>query len=720
MLRTKIALLTAVAAVGATQTAAALAADHPPLDALTQLPGAAGCLTAPDARDDCARATGIADVYRAAVSPDGATLYAATNTWDDDRLLTFRTTALGGLEQLPGAAGCYASGPVDGCTELAGVDDLGALAVAPDGRFLYALGSAGDTRITTFARDTTTGALTRVAGDAGCVRGGAATADCRAATGLSGAQTIALSPDGTSLYVPFNGGRAGVTTFTADPGTGRLSQGATPCVVDGAATADCAAGRALVGAFEAAVSPDGRHVYVDGGGWTAGASSSGAGTVAVFARGADGALAQLPGTAGCVRGDTGATAGCATVRGLKASLYGTPMPLALSPDGRSLYLASATEATLTVLTRDPASGALSQPAGAGGCLIDGPVTESCGATQAMGGMWDLEVSPDGRTLVGASYTGAGRAGGVGNDGGAIVFDRAADGTVSRPPAPFACVTSWTTAVGCSPARALTGVATTVFAPDGGTVWAGGLDSETIAVLTREAAPTCAGASAVTTAGRAVELDLRCTEPNGQPLTRVVTSGPRHGTVRAVGDARGTVLYTPDAGYVGGDAIAFRAGDGAYESAVAEIAIDVRAPEPGPEPRREPEPGPGRGTPPAGSRLTVAARGTVKVDARGRAKVALRCDAAQGVPAATAPPCTATATVRSAKKVRLTPRGRARIATLAPARPVTVPAGARATTTMTLTRQARALLRRSRTLRAVVAAGGAKATVTLKAPAARRR
>lgn len=730
MLASRAALAAAVAALALGCSAAAQAADHPPLGALSQLSGAVGCVAAPAARpeDDpgCAAGHGLADVYRIALSADGASLYAVTNTWDDDRLLTFRRGPLGALEQLPGAAGCLSSGPVDGCAELAGVDDGAGLAVSPDGRFVHLLASAGDMRITTFARDPGSGALTRVAGADGCLRSGAATADCRSEPLLANALQLAASPDGRSLYVPFGGSPAGVAAFSVDVESGRVS--ATGCVVEGAATAACAGGRALAGAGAAVVSPDGRQLYVAGGGWLNGASSSTAGHVAVFARdAADGTLRQLDGTAGCVRGDSGATAGCATVRGFRTSLYGTPLSLAIAPDGSSLYAASATEATVTVLSRDAATGALSQPAGAGGCLVDGPAAEGCATTTSMGGIWQLAVSPDGRTVAGASYTGAARGGELGNSGGTIHFDRAVDGTLTRAPAPFACLTDWAPAVSCSPARALTGVATVAFAPDSGTLYAGGLDSETIAVLTREAPPVCRDGSAAAVAGRPTTLTFDCHEPNGQPLAHAVAAGTAHGTLRALDDAAGTVVYTPDAGYVGDDVVSFSASDGAHGSGEARIAIAITAPPPDPGPG---DPGPGdprSGDPrtggdprpgddpsareparPARARLQLLTRGAVTVDARGRLRLKLRCASAPGAR------CDLRVTVRSARRVRLTPRAKPRVATLGSAR-ARIARGRTATVAVPLSRAARTLLARSRTLPVAVAAGdGTAARLTVKA------
>ena len=100
----------------------------------------------------------------------------------------------------------------------------------------------------------TTGALTQKPGVAGCW---SAAGLCSPGTGLAGARSVTVSPDGRSAYAASQGGsavsvfdRAADGTLTQKPGTaGCISEtGAGPCVD----------GTALDGSRSVTVSPDGK------------------------------------------------------------------------------------------------------------------------------------------------------------------------------------------------------------------------------------------------------------------------------------------------------------------------------------------------------------------------------------------------------------------------------------------------------------------------------
>ena len=52
---------------------------------------------------------------------------------------------------------------------------------------------------------------------------------------------------------------------------------------------------------------------------------------------------------------------------------------------------------------------------------------------------------------------------------------------------------------------------------------------------------------------------RCTDPDGDPLTLAIASGPAHGSLGAI--AGGAVTYTPNAGAFGTDSFTYTASDG---------------------------------------------------------------------------------------------------------------------------------------------------------------
>ena len=114
------------------------------------------------------------------------------------------------------------------------------------------------------------------------------------------------------------------------------------------ATEDCAAAQsadACEGIKALALSPDERHLY---------AAASGGHTIVAFRRDrATGALAQLPGRAGCMAEvRRGRRSGCRVARAL-----GAPTAIAVSPDGRNVY-AGAENDKLTVFRRNLRSGVL--------------------------------------------------------------------------------------------------------------------------------------------------------------------------------------------------------------------------------------------------------------------------------------------------------------------------------------------------------------------------
>ena len=215
-----------------------------------------------------------------------------------------------------------------------------------------------------FNRNTTTGAITQPAGTAGCVSETGA-GPCANGHGLDNPSGVAVSPNGKSVYVASTGG--GVARFNRDTTTGAITQpaGAAGCVDDDG-SGPCANGHGLGGPNWVAVSPDGKSVYV---------ASSFSDAVARLNRNTTtGALTQPAGTAGCVS-ETGAGP-CADGRGLD-----DPLGVAVSADGKSVYVASFNSDAVARFNRGPTYGAISQPAGTAGCVSEtgaGPCADGRG------------------------------------------------------------------------------------------------------------------------------------------------------------------------------------------------------------------------------------------------------------------------------------------------------------------------------------------------------
>src|SRR5712692_1666553 len=74
----------------------------------------------------------------------------------------------GKLTQLPGRAGCIsAAGNTDGCEIFPPLSGASSVAVSPDGRNVYTTGYHGDA-VVSFRRDPATGALSLLDGQAAC------------------------------------------------------------------------------------------------------------------------------------------------------------------------------------------------------------------------------------------------------------------------------------------------------------------------------------------------------------------------------------------------------------------------------------------------------------------------------------------------------------------------------------------------------------------------
>ncbi|MCA1706033.1 MAG: lactonase family protein [Actinobacteria bacterium] len=132
------------------------------------------------------------------------------------------------------------------------------------------------------------------------------------------------------------------------------------------------------------MSPDGKHVYV---------ASYESKAIAAFAREPlTGSLIQLSGTNACVA-QTGTSNTCRKARGLNGPAY--LRSLAISPDGRHLYVASYDGLSVATFNRNATTGALTQTSGNTSCISDtggGGCADGRQLTRPTG----VAVSPDGR------------------------------------------------------------------------------------------------------------------------------------------------------------------------------------------------------------------------------------------------------------------------------------------------------------------------------------
>ncbi len=74
--------------------------------------------------------------------------------------------------------------------------------------------------------------------------------------------------------------------------------------------------------------------------------------------------------------------------------------------------------------------------------------------------------------------------------------------------------------------------------------------------------------------RAVSVELSGSDVEGDALTFAVDSPPSHGTISDLDPEAGTLVYTPDSGFVGSDTFTYVAGDGLADSSPATVTVEM--------------------------------------------------------------------------------------------------------------------------------------------------
>jgi DNA-binding beta-propeller fold protein YncE len=382
--------------VGSEDSAAVAVFDRAPDGRLTQKPAAAGCISERDL-GTCQAGIGLGTAigggpFAVTVSPDGRSVYTAA--YMGSAVAVFDRASDGALTQKPGVSGCISDTGSGPCADGTALSFLRSVTVSPDGTNVYVAAESSDA-IAIFDR-APDGRLTQKPAPAACISDTAASA-CVDGTALDGAGSVAVSPDGSYVYVASEmSGAVAVFDRAAD---GSLAQkpGTAGCISETGA-GPCRDGSGLEGARSVTLSPDGSNVYV--------ASSR---AVAVFDRAADGTLHQKPGTAGCIS-ETGASP-CADGRTLFAT-----RAVAVTPDGTGVYVATFLIGGVAVFDR-AADGSLTQKPGTAGCISE-TGAGACADGTALGDAESVAVSPQGNSAYVVSADGV------------AVFDRAA-----LPPAP---------------------------------------------------------------------------------------------------------------------------------------------------------------------------------------------------------------------------------------------------------------------------------------------
>ncbi len=350
--------------------------------------------------DGVAGVDGLDGSYDIALSPDGAFLYVAS--MNDDAISIFsRNASTGEL--------AYVTRVKNGEGSVEGLNGSRSLEVSPDGEFLYAVGMFDDSLVS-FSRDPSSGGLTYL---------GRILDDEFGVDGLDGARSLAISPDGMNLYVAGWDDNA-LALFSRDPTTGevgflgRHKHGEDEIY-------------ALDAPHHLTVSPDGKNVYValwdedalsiydrdlDTGLLTfnsklANGAPDGAGTTVDGLQGPRAAVVSADGKQLYVvawngdslttfnRTESGALEfvavhenGVNGVEGLDGA-----HSLALSSDGKFVYVAAFFDDAITVFARDPDVGTLA---------YDQTIYHTDEGVEGLNGSLTIMASPDGEHVYSSS------------------------------------------------------------------------------------------------------------------------------------------------------------------------------------------------------------------------------------------------------------------------------------------------------------------------------
>ncbi len=329
-----------------------------------------------------------------------ATASAATGALTYQSCISSNTNA-SSCAQIPGATAGGAN---------SGLHGLNSVAVSPDGKSVYTAAYNSDT-IARFDRDPATGALTYQ----GCISSNSNVTSCTlipgataggANTGLYSLVSVAVSPDGKSVYTAAANGDA-VARFDRNVATGALTYQS--CISSNSSVGGCTpiAGAAAGGTntgldnlTAVTVSADGISVY---------ASSSGGDAVARFTRDSAGALAYQ----GCISSNS-SVGGCTPIPGAAAGGTNTGLDnlyaVVASADGKGLYTAGASGDAVARFDRDPATGALTYQ----GCISSNSTVTGCtlipgavagGTNTGLDFLQAVAVSADGGSVYTAAYQG---------------------------------------------------------------------------------------------------------------------------------------------------------------------------------------------------------------------------------------------------------------------------------------------------------------------------
>jgi 6-phosphogluconolactonase (cycloisomerase 2 family) len=466
-------------------------------------------------------APGLSGATDVAVSPDGKNVYVLGS--GDEAIAEFTRSADGSLTDLGCIADTHAAEGTSCASNesAAGLFNAQAIVVSPDGRNVYVAGQddSGVGAIAEFAR-AANGSLTPISGH-DCIAEaaeGQTSCDDLNASGIAEPTALAISRDGRTVYaVDPNGQDIAWFVRGAD---GALSQTGGPdqCIQDATVSStECGSSTSgLSNADAVVVSPDGSNVYTG--------SSGGPGTISWFARtAADGSLTP----AGCVQEQADATSVCDTTNGRG---IGSVTSLAISADGNNLYAVShAVTGDVAEFARN-ADGSLSQLGNGNNCIEQSTEAGECDNVQAHGldGATSVKVSSDGENVYVATQSDDCC------DDALAEFSRASDGSLTQLASPDECIDSGSD---CEVTGTGLGGGQLAVAPDGTNVYAtGGSDVAELARIpfrhTLTVSLAGSGSGAVSDDSGMISCPSACSNAYNDGTQVTLTASPASGSAFA--------------------------------------------------------------------------------------------------------------------------------------------------------------------------------------------
>jgi DNA-binding beta-propeller fold protein YncE len=254
------------------------------------------------------------------------------------------------------------------------------------------------------------------------------------------------------------GSNGSLTVLDRNPASGVLSEGkGVSCFSHDGSGGACQKDPAVTKAFDLAVSPDGKSVY---------SLNGDINRFAAFSRDpASGQLTQLPSAVACIP----SAPVCE-----RTDTFGDQGEIAVSPDGKSLYLA-AVEGKIGIFDRNQQTGELTQKQGALGCVSENG-KEGCTPGKGLREAEGIVVSPDGRNVYTSAYFGSALV--------AILDRDPATGALTQSQGKEGCISRADAKEGCETGRAFGASTGLTISPDGKDVYVASSGSNGVATFAR--------------------------------------------------------------------------------------------------------------------------------------------------------------------------------------------------------------------------------------------